>query len=72
MQSFVIDDEVRNSTRKVILPNKIFDDPSSVVEFLEKYPGVHNGFIWHRLFRLDIIKNRKLQFPLGISFAEDG
>ena len=72
MQSFIIDNEIDSSSRKVVLPDTTFCDPSSVVNFLEKYPNVHNGFIWHRLFRLDIIKKNKIKFPLGISFAEDG
>lgn len=72
MQSFVIDNEIKKITTKVLLPDVVFKEPSSVVDFLERLPGVHNGFIWHRLFRLDIIKNRKLNFPQGFSFAEDG
>jgi|GEM_PF-389631 len=72
MQSFVIDNEIDSSSQKVVLPNAVFDEPSKVVIFLENYPNVHNGFIWHRLFRLDIIKKNDVKFPLGISFAEDG
>lgn len=72
MQSFIIDNEKDFSSKKVVLPDATFCEPSSVVNFLENYPNVHNGFIWHRLFRLDIIKKGEIKFPLKISFAEDG
>lgn len=72
MQSFIIDDEIRGCSKQIILPDTIFNEPSPVVDFLEKHPGVHNGFIWHRLFRLCIVKNKKIRFPSGISYAEDG
>lgn len=43
-----------------------------LIKWLEETPGVHNGFIWHRLFRADIINRENARFPLGISYAEDG
>lgn len=59
-------------TETVVLPNCSFYGPDKVVAFLEKFRGVHNGLIWHRLFRLNIIKEHKCRFPEAISFAEDG
>ena len=54
------------------LPDKIIKKSSELEYFLEYTNGVHNGFLWHRLFRLEIIKNFNIRFPEGISFAEDG
>ena len=72
MQSFVKHYEKTNTSKSIILPEKTFEDSCSVVMFLENYPGVHNGLIWHRLFRLDIIKEQKCKFPENVSFGEDG
>ena len=72
MQSFIIEDTIRKRNTTTIFPTKSFNSNAEVVRFLEETPNVHNGFIWHRIFRLDIIKNEKIIFPEDISFAEDG
>lgn len=72
MQSFNKFSLKTGKTEAIILPNCSFDGSDRVVTFLENFSGVHNGLIWHRLFRLNIIKEHKCRFPESISFAEDG
>ena len=72
LQSFHIMDANCESTEFVELPNKRFNSASELVFFLEFTRGVHNGFLWHRLFNLHTIKDNNISFPVGISFAEDG
>lgn len=43
-----------------------------LVQWLENCPNVHNGFIWHRLFKKSIIERERACFAEGVSFAEDG
>lgn len=72
LQSFYISNTYKNHTETRILPDKEIVGSTALSVFLEEYEGVHNGFLWHRLFHLDIIKKHKIRFPEGISFAEDG
>ena len=72
IQSFVINDSVSKRQREVVLPDMDLMNTCDVVAFLEKYPGVHNGFLWHRLFRSDIIISNGILFSPNLSFAEDG
>lgn len=72
IQCFVIIDSVSQRQRKVVLPDIDLMNACEVVAFLEKYPGVHNGFLWHRLFRSDIIISNGILFSPNLSFAEDG
>lgn len=43
-----------------------------VVELLQNTPNVHNGFLWHRMFKASIVKEFNLSFPHNCNFAEDG
>ena len=72
MQSFNKFYEKSRKTITTVLPDKSFDGPDRVVAFLENFSGVHNGLIWHRLFRLDIVREHNCRFPEGVPFAEDG
>lgn len=72
MQSFNKFSLKTGKTEAIILPNCSFEGSDRVVTFLENFSGVHNGLIWHRLFRLNIIKEHKCRFPESISFGEDG
>lgn len=72
LQGFWQEIENTHTSQKVILPNKIIESNNELVQWLEDAKGVHNGFLWHRFFRMDIIHKEKLRFEVGISFAEDG
>ena len=72
IQSFYFEYENNSKTEIITLPSEIIEQPSELAFFLEKTPVVHNGFIWHRLYKLNIIKENNIGFPVGISFAEDG
>lgn len=72
LQSFYIENEYKHRTEFASLPNRTFDTATELIVFLEKADKVHNGFLWHRLFKHNIISDYGLQFPDGISFAEDG
>lgn len=52
--------------------NMTLENNYETVEFFEKSNGVHNGYIWHRIFNMEIIKKHSLSFKHGLSFAEDG
>lgn len=72
LQGFWQELDKTNASVKVQLPDKIVEYNYELVEWLENARKVHNGFLWHRLFRLDIIHRENVQFMPGISFAEDG
>jgi len=71
LQSFYINYENSRRCVPILLPNKTIEKASELVCFLESADVVHNGFVWHRLFKLDIIKDNQIYYPVGISFAED-
>lgn len=72
VQSFQVKNEIDGSLKHVELPDMVISGGYKLIEFLEEYPGVHNGFIWHRLFKSSIICGNNIGFVEGISFAEDG
>lgn len=72
LQGFYVDNMSNNKTTTCILPTGVLENASELVYFLENADNVHNGFLWHRLFSLKIIKENRFFFPEGISFAEDG
>lgn len=43
-----------------------------VIEMLQYKKNVHNGYLWHRLFKRSIILENNLRFVEGCNFAEDG
>lgn len=72
LQSFCYDYEKTGVSSSHILPKNKIIKSSELVCFLENTDGVHNGYLWHRLFRLETIINNNLTFVEGLSFAEDG
>lgn len=72
LQSFWYHDLRNNTIKDVVLPDMELIGNYKLVQWLEDAKVVHNGFIWHRLFKSEIIKREKICFPGGISFAEDG
>lgn len=72
LQGFWYHDLWHNKITEVkFSPSKIYGN-YNLVQLLENKKIVHNGFIWHRLFRRDIILQENAYFPEGISIAEDG
>lgn len=72
MQGYIEENEINNSRKVVSLPNRSFSSASELVVFLERAKGIHNGFLWHRMFKASIFKTHNILFPIGVSFAEDG
>lgn len=72
IQSFYNNYEINDKEELISLPNLNFTSNYSIVEWLEKTPKVHNGFIWHRIYKRSIIDQENIRFEEGISFAEDG
>ena len=72
LQSFFYDYEDSDKTVPHVLPEKQIDKASELEFFLEYTDGVHNGFLWHRLFHTNIIKENRIRYPENVSFAEDG
>ena len=72
IQSFWTDREDDASENKVELPTLSMEDNFRLVQWLEDYPNVHNGFLWHRLFKRSIVERQHTRFAVGVSFAEDG
>ena len=72
LQSFFCDNTTKHESIPFILPDKHIDKASELEYYLEYSDKVHNGFLWHRLFAVNIIKSYVIRFPIGISFAEDG
>lgn len=71
-QGFIKEFEETGKQAKVVLPDTIIEGADNIVKFLEQYKGVHNGFIWQRLFKRDVIEKNSIRFPLNVSYAEDG
>ncbi len=72
LQSFWIHVEDTQSVQTVLLPDMTVEGNDRLVRWLEDAKGVHNGFIWHRLFKAEIIREEHIRFIEGVSFAEDG
>lgn len=72
IQGFWQEIEETGTTRKIKFSDRIIEHNYELVKWLEDTPGVHNGFLWHRLFRIDIITKYNIHFTPHISFAEDG
>lgn len=72
IQSFCIDNEINGKSKCCVLHEHIIQNASELEHFLEYTDVVHNGFLWHRLFRVQTIRENNILFPEGISFAEDG
>lgn len=71
IQGFIIYNETTQREVKVSF-DSIELTSDKVVILLENKRNVHNGFIWHRIFRRSIILNNGIFFKEGLSFAEDG
>lgn len=56
----------------VFMPTMGYDEAWKVVKYLEETPNVHNGYLWHRMFKACIIKENNIFFKEGVNFAEDG
>ncbi len=54
------------------LEDKIFCHVSDLIVYLEESQNVHNGFLWHRLFKTCIIHENNICFDKDLSYAEDG
>lgn len=72
LQSYCVDNEITGTYEQHILPQKVIKSAAELEYFLEYTDGVHNGFLWHRLFCVQTIRNHNILFPEGVSFAEDG
>lgn len=72
LQSFWNHWENTEKTTAVILPTREIHGNYRLVQWLEETPGVHNGFIWHRLFKRALIEKEHIRFAEDIHFAEDG
>lgn len=72
LQSFWYHDSWHNTIKDIILPDMELIGNHKLVQWLEDANVVHNGFIWHRLFKYEIIKRERACFPEGVSIAEDG
>jgi len=71
LQSYYKDIELSKRSTLISLPEKLITSASELVCFLD-YTNAYNGYLWHRLFKRSIIKEFNIQFPIGVSFAEDG
>lgn len=72
VQGFFSNYENSNRVDQTSFKPFILNNNYKVVMFFENTRGVHNGYIWHRIFRTNIIKNNMIRFQPGVSFAEDG
>lgn len=72
IQSFKFYFSDLNKFKFINLPTFKFDNSASLVAYLYKADDVHNGFIWHRIFKRSIIIDNSLYFMEGVPFAEDG
>lgn len=72
IQGFCKEIEGCNIARLSTFPDKVIATASELEYILENTEGVHNGFLWHRIFRVQTIKDNHLRFPIGMSYAEDG
>lgn len=72
LQSFIIDNEINGMTKSIVLMDRTIIGRNHLIQYLEDAKDVHNGFLWHRLFKMKYIQENNIRFPVGISFAEDG
>jgi len=72
LQGFWYHDLWHNRITEVKFQDMMMLGNYNLVQWLESAKIVHNGFIWHRIFRRDIIIREEAFFPEGISIAEDG
>lgn len=71
-QSFWYCYEESKEQQLLKLPDIFIKENYQLVKWFEDAKNVHNGYIWHRLFRSEIIKANNIRFPDEISFSEDG
>lgn len=71
VQGFNMHNYVRNFTKKIRFQEKIMSSPYQTIKYIDSQDGVHNGFLWHRLFNTRIIKNNNILFPVDIAISED-
>jgi len=69
VQGIIID---KKETTVIELPELCGVGRKDFVELLESTKGIHNGFIWHKAYRTDIIRNNNVCFDENLSLAEDG
>ena len=50
----------------------VIDYESALKDFYQSKIGMFNGFIWNRLFRSSVIKNKRIRFNEKIYIKEDG
>lgn len=72
MQGYIEENEIKASHKIISLPECSLNSASELIVFLERAKGIHNGYLWHRIFKASIFKDNNILFPLGVSFAEDG
>lgn len=60
------------SKQNVIFDNADNISSSEIIKLLQYKRNAHNGYLWHKLFRKDIISNANIKFREDSSFAEDG
>lgn len=69
VQGIILDKE---TTTVVSLPKLYLINRMDLVMLLEKTKGINNGYLPHKLFRMDLIKDNNIRFNEIINFAEDG
>ena len=72
LQGYIEENEIHKTRRIISLPECNFNTACELIVFLEKAKNIHNGFLWHRLFKANIFKEQKIRFALDFSYAEDG
>lgn len=72
IQGFFKEFDDNKKTKKIKFLDCDIATSSELAYILEKAKGVHNGFLWHRIFKVKIIKDYNILFPIGVSYAEDG
>lgn len=69
IQSYIV--ENGNDVCGPTFPDKTIVDAYHVVELLEYTKHTHCGWIWHRLFKREIIQREDIRFSKDTSFGED-
>ena len=72
VQGFFYHDVKQNQILECKFEEKEVSDNVELIRLFEEKDIVHNGFIWHRLFKSSIIKEHSITFPVGIHYGEDG
>lgn len=73
IQGFIRVDELNSKEiNKVVFPKISFKSNYELIKYIEETPNVHNGYLWHKCFKKDIIDRYNISFKEGLSFAEDG